>query len=319
MRAFLIVVASVLVSALSPVLAQPYPNKPVRIVVPYPPGGGGDLHARVIAQKLSPLLGQTVLVENKAGASGNIGSDYVAKAAPDGYTLLLATSNNAIAPAFSTKLTYDVLKDFAPITTTQFSQQLLVVRPSLPVKDLRALIAHARANPGKLTFGTAGVGMPLLAVELMKSMAGLDMLAVPYKGDSPALTDLIGERIDVYAGNLGAVTPFYKTGKVRGLAVTSKKRAASLPEVPTIDQAGIPGYDLQSWMGIVAPAGTPGPIVDQLNVALVKVVAMPEVQKQLADQGALAASSTPDEFQQLIKDYVERFTRLVKSAGLKVE
>lgn len=299
--------------------AAAYPDKPVRLVVPYPPGGGGDLHARVIAQKLTPLLGQTVVVENKAGASGNIGSDYVAKSAPDGYTLLLATSNNAIAPAFSTKLTYDVLTDFAPITTTQFSQQLLIVRPSLPVKNLKELIAHAKANPGKLTFGTAGVGMPLLSVELMKSMAGLEMLAVPYKGDSPALTDLIGGRIDLYAGNLGAVTPFYKTGKVRGLAVTSKKRAASLPEVPTMDEAGIPGYDLQSWMGIAAPAGTPRAVIEQLNAALVKVVAMPEVQKQLADQGALAASSTPEEFQQLIKEYVDRFTRLVKSAGLKVE
>ena len=318
MRTLLFLVGA-LVSAATPVLAQQYPNKPVRIVVPYPPGGGGDIHARVIAQKLSPLLGQSVLVENKAGASGNIGSDYVAKAAPDGYTLLLATSNNAIAPAFSTKLTYDILADFAAISTTQASQQLLVVRPSLPVRNLKELVAHAKANPGKLSFGTAGVGMPLLSVELLKSMAGIDMLAVPYKGDSPAITDLMGERIDVYAGNLGAMTSFYKSGKVRGLAVTSKKRAASLPDVPTIDEAGIPGYDLQSWMGISAPAGTPRPIVEQLNAALVKVVAMPDVQKQLADQGAVATSSTPEEFTQLIKDYVERFTRIVKSAGLKAE
>ena len=310
--------AAVLLLALSG-LAHAYPDKPVRIVVPYPPGGGGDLHARVIGQKLSPLLGQPVLIENKAGASGNIGSDYVAKAAADGYTLLLATSNNAIAPAFSTKLTYNILTDFAPISTTQASQQLLIVRPSLPVRSLKELIAHAKANPGKLSFGTAGVGMPLLSVELMKSMAGIDMLAVPYKGDSPALTDLMGERIDVYAGNLGAVTSFYKSGKVRGLAVTSKKRAASLPEVPTMDEAGIPGYDLQSWMGIAAPAGTPRPVIEQLNAALVKVVAMPEVQKQLTDAGATALSSTPQEFAQLIRDYVERFTLIVKSAGLKAE
>ena len=310
--------AAVLLAAFSG-LTYAYPDKPVRIVVPYPPGGGGDLHARVIGQKLSPLLGQPVLIENKAGASGNIGSDYVAKAAADGYTLLLATSNNAIAPAFSTKLTYNILTDFAPISTTQASQQLLIVRPSLPVRSLKELIAHAKANPGKLSFGTAGVGMPLLSVELMKSMAGIDMLAVPYKGDSPALTDLMGERIDVYAGNLGAVTSFYKSGKVRGLAVTSKKRAASLPEVPTMDEAGIPGYDLQSWMGIAAPAGTPRPVIEQLNAALVKVVAMPEVQKQLTDAGATALSSTPQEFAQLIRDYVERFTLIVKSAGLKAE
>ena len=299
--------------------AYAYPDKPVRIIVPYPPGGGGDVHARMVSQKLSPLLGQPVLIENKAGASGNIGSDYVAKADPDGYTLLLATSNNAIAPAFSTKLTYDVLKDFAPISTTQASQQLVVVRPSLPVKNLKELIAHAKANPGKLTFGTAGVGMPLLSMELMKSMAGMEMLAVPYKGDSPALTDLIGGRIDVYAGNLGAVTPFYKSGKVRALAVTSKKRAVAAPEVPTMEEAGIPGYDLQSWMGIAAPAGTPRPIIAQLNAAIVKVVAMPELQEQLERSGAVAMSSTPEEFTQLIKDYVERFTRNVKSAGLKAE
>jgi tripartite-type tricarboxylate transporter receptor subunit TctC len=296
-----------------------YPDKPVRIVVPYPPGGGGDVHARLIGQMLSPLLGQPVIVENKAGASGNIGSDYVAKAAPDGYTLLLATSNNAIAPAFSTKLTYNVLTDFAPITTTQASQQLLVVRPGLPVKSLQELIAHAKANPGKLTYGSSGVGMPLLSLELMKSMAGLDILGVPYKGDAPALTDLMGERIDMYAANLGAVTPFYKSGKVKGLAVTSQKRAESLPDVPTMHEAGIPGYDLQSWMGIAAPAGTPRPIVQQLNAALVKVVQLPEVKKQLANSGAVPMASTPEEFSQLIKDYVERFTRIVKAAGLKAE
>lgn len=319
MRFLLLLLLGALASAPSLALAESYPAKPIRIIVPYPPGGGADLHTRLIAAKLSPLLGQPIVVENRAGASGNIGNDYVAKAAPDGYTLLWTSTNIAIAAAFPNHLTYNVLTDFAPIAETQTSQQLLIVRPSLHADNLKELISYAKANPGKLTYGSAGIGMPLLAMELMKYLAGVDILQVPYKGDSPALTDLIGERIDMYAGNLGAVSPHYKAGRVRALAVSSRKRASALPEVPTMTEAGVPGYDLESWMGFLAPAGTPRPIVETLNAGLVKVVAMPDVQKQMRDSGAEPTTSTPEEFGKVIRAYVESFTRIVKSAGLKVE
>lgn len=300
-------------------VAQVFPSKPVRIIVPYPPGGGADIHTRLMAQKLTTVLGQPVVVENRAGASGNIGSDYVAKSAPDGYTLLKTNTNITIAPAFSTKLTYNVLTDFSPIATTLSSQNLLVVRPSLPVTSVKELVAYAKANPGKLTYGSSGVGTPMLSIELIKMLAGLDIVHVPYKGDAPALTDLIGGQIDMYAANISAVDQHYRSGKLRGLAVTSGKRAASLPEVPTMEQAGIAGYELQSWFGFLAPANTPRQVVDTLNAAFLKVVAMPDVQQQMIASGSTPMPSSPQEFAQIIKDYVEKFSRIVKSAGIKVE
>ncbi len=300
-------------------LAQEYPTKPVHLVVPYPPGGAGDLHARLIGAKLAPLLGQAVVIENRGGASGNIGSDYVAKATPDGHTLLMNTTNMPIGRAFSNKLPFDVLTDLAPITMSLTSQNLLVVRNGLPVKSVMELIAYAKANPGKLSYGSSGVGTPMLTMELMKMMAGVDIVHIPYKGDAPAITDLLGGQIDIYATNILGLEAHHRAGRVRGLAVTSKKRAESLPDLPTIEEAGIPGYELETWFGYFAPGGTPRPIVDRLNAMIVKVIAMPDVHKAMVDTGAVPTTNTPDEFKRRIAADIEKFTRVVKAAGIKLE
>ncbi len=300
-------------------IAQNWPNKPLRMIVPYPPGGATDILGRLISQKLTPMIGQTVVVENKAGASGNLGFDFVAKSAPDGYTLLTGTANMTIAPAFSSKLPFNVLTDFAPISQIVTSQNFLVVRPTLPANNVRELIAYAKANPGKLTYGSSGIGTPLLCIEILKSLAGLNIVHIPYKGDTPALTDLMGGQIDMYCSTIVGEIGFVKAGKLRGLGVTSKKRSETIPEVPTIEEAGVPGYELSSWYGILAPAGTPRAIVDQLNAAIVKIVAMPDVQKVMVDGGSEPQSSTPDEFMARIRSDVAKFAAVVKSAGIKAE
>ena len=299
--------------------AQAYPTRPIRLVVPYPAGGAGDVHARLIGQALSPLLGQPVVVENRAGASGNLGSDHVAKAAPDGHTLLMNTTNLTIAPAFSSKLPFNVLTDLAPVTTSLTSQNLLVVRTSLPVKSIAELVGHARANPGKLSFGSSGIGTPMLTMELLKMLTGTDLVHVPYKGDAPAITDLMGGQIDVYATNILALDALHRAGKVRGLAVTSRKRAVSLPDVPTMDEAGIPGYELETWFGYFAPAQTPRPIIDQLNAALARAIAQPEVQKQMTETGSVPLTMSPEDFRKRIQADMDKFARVVKNAGIKIE
>ncbi|MGE0799762.1 MAG: Bug family tripartite tricarboxylate transporter substrate binding protein [Lautropia sp.] len=306
-------------AAVSAAQAQDFPTKPVHIVVPYPPGGGADIHARVVADKLAGVLGQSVIVENRAGASGNIGAQFVARAAPDGHTLLLAVSNLVINPAVQPNQPVDALKDFTPVAITLTAQNLLLVNPSLPVKTLREFIDYAKANPGKLSYGSTGIGTPLLAMELLKAMAKLDIVQVNYKGDAPALTDLIGGQIQAYAGNIAAVEQQHRSGKLRGLAVTSRQRAESLPDVPTIDEAGVPGYELETWFGFVAPAGTPRPVVDKLNAAINRVIAMPDVRKRMQDSGFRPFTAGADEFGAKMRGDLAKFTELVKSAGIKVE
>jgi tripartite-type tricarboxylate transporter receptor subunit TctC len=302
-----------------PAAAQDYPFKPIRMVVPYPPGGAGDMHVRLVSQKLGAMLGQTVVVENRAGASGNIGAEYVVKSAPDGYTLVFGTTNMAINQAVSAKMPFNVLTDLEPITITLTSQNLLAVRTTMPANNMRELIAYAKANPGKVNFGSSGIGSPWLAVEILKSLAGVEMVHVPYKGDGPAIIDLIGGQIDIYATNISAVDAHHRAGKVRGLAVTSRKRSTSLPDIPTMEEAGVPGYDLEGWFGFLAPAGTPRPIIDKLHAALLKIVAMPDVQKSMLDIGLTPATLTPEEFRQRIQSDVAKFTRVVKSSGIKIE
>jgi len=309
-----------LVSMLTiPAAAQDYPFKSIRMVVPYPPGGAGDMHVRLISQKLGVLLGQTVVVENRSGASGNIGAEYVVKSAPDGYTLVFGTTNMAINQAVSGKMPFNVLTDLEPITITLNSQNLLAVRTTMPANNIKELIAYAKANPGKINFGSSGIGSPWLAVEILKSLAGVEMVHVPYKGDGPAIVDLIGGQIDIYATNISAVDAHHRAGKIRGLAVTSRKRSASLPDIPTMEEAGVPGYELEGWFGFLAPAGTPRPIIEKLHAAMVKIVAMPDVQKSMLDIGLSPATLTPEEFRQRIQSDIAKFTRVVKSSGIKVE
>ncbi len=320
MKKILAVLCATVATLVAPcAAAQSWPTKPLRMIIPYPPGGATDILGRLISAKLGPMIGQTVVVENKAGASGNLGFDFVAKSAPDGYTLLTGTANLTIAPAFSSKLPFNVLTDFSPISQIVSSQNFLVVRPTLPANNVRELIAHAKANPGKLTYGSSGIGTPLLCIEILKSLAGLDIVHVPYKGDTPALTDLMGGQIDMYCSTIVGEIGFVKAGKLRGLGVTSRKRSDTIPDVPTIEEAGVPGYELSSWYGILAAAGTPRPIVDQLNAAIVRIVAMPDVQKVMIDGGSEPQSSTPDEFTARIRSDVAKFAAVVKNAGIKAE
>jgi len=304
--------------ALPAAAQQPYPSKAIHVVVPYPPGGGGDIHGRLIGEKLSGLLGQPVVVENRAGGSGVTGSDYVAKSAPDGYTLLVNTNALAVSHVVA-KPPFNVLTDLAPLSLTMTSQNMLVARPSLPVSSIKELIAYAKANPGKLSYGASGLATPMLSVELLKTIAGINILFVPYKGDAPGITDLLGGQTDMYITNILPLQPHYRAGKMKALAVTSKRRAASLPEVPTMEEAGVPGFEVESWFGFLAPAGTPRPIVERLNAAFVKVVAMPDVQQKIAESGGVPLSSTPEEFLRRIRADVDKFGQIVKSAGIKVE
>ncbi|MEI8267590.1 MAG: tripartite tricarboxylate transporter substrate binding protein [Betaproteobacteria bacterium] len=305
-----------------PVLAaaQDFPSRPLRIVVPYPPGGAGDMHSRLVAQKLSATLGQQVIVENRAGASGNIGSDHVAKSPPDGHTILFATTNLAINHAANAaKVPFNVLTDLLPVSMSLTSQNLIAVRPTLPVRNIAELVAYAKANPGKLSFGSSGVGSPWLGMELLKTMAGINMVHVPYKGDAPAITDLMGGQIDLYATNVSALDAHHRSGKLRGIAVTSRKRSSSLPDIATVDESGVPGYELESWFGFMVPAGTPRPIVDRLNAALVQIIGMPDVQKAMLDVGLTPATSTPEAYAARIRADVDKFTRIITASGIKID
>lgn len=299
--------------------AQTYPARVIHVVVPYPPGGGGDIHGRLISERLSALLGQPVVVENRSGGSGTAGSHYVAKATPDGYTLLVNTNALAVSQVVSSTLPFNALTDFAPISMTMTSQNMLVARPTLPVTNIRELIAYAKANPGKLSYGASGLATPMLSIELLKTMTGINLLFVPYKGDAPGITDLLGGQTDMYVTNILPLQPHYRAGKVRALAVTSRKRAASLPEVPTMEEAGVSGFDVESWFGILAPAGTPRPIIDTLNAAIGKVLGQPDVQQRIADTGGTAHPSTPEAFMRRIQSDVAKFGAIVKTAGIKVE
>ncbi|CAN5789124.1 tripartite tricarboxylate transporter substrate binding protein [soil metagenome] len=300
-------------------LAQGYPSKPIHLVVPYPAGGGGDIHGRLIGERLAILLGQPVIVENKAGASGSTGSDYVAKAAPDGYTLLVNTNALAVSQIVSPNLPFNVTRDFAPLSVTMTSQNMLVARPDLPVHSVKELIAFAKANPGKLTYGSSGLATPMLSMELFKIKAGVDITFVPYKGDAPGINDLLGGHIDLYVTNILPLQPHVKGGKLQALAVTSRKRAASLPEVPTMEEAGVADFDVESWFGFFAPAATPKPIVDTLNAALAKIVAMPDVQQKMAETGGTAQSSSPEAFGSSLQSDVTKFGQIVKTAGIKID
>ena len=318
MKLLSIVASSLIALVATQAFADSYPSQIIHLVVPYPAGGATDIIARQVAAKLGPLLDQTVIVENKSGASGVIGFDYVARATPDGYTLLMGTANLVINVAFG-KAPYDPVKDFAPVSTLVSSQNLLVVRPTLNVKSMAELVAYAKANPGKLTYGSSGIGTPLMTMELLKSLAGIDMRNIPYRGDAPAITDLMGGQIDMYASTVTGLIGYTKDNQLVPLGVTSNKRAASLPNVPTIAEAGVPGYQLTSWYGILAPGRTPPNIVKKLNEMIVKVVAMPDIQRQMIEGGSDPSSSTPEQFESIISSDLEKYTRLVNDLHLKAE
>lgn len=304
----------------STLLAQAWPGKPVRIVVPYPAGGTSDILARTVSVKLSELWSQPVVVENKAGANGNVGAEFVAKSPPDGYTLLLADVGAiAISPSVYT-LGYDPNKDFAPVTMVAYSPHILAVNPNVPVKSVQELIAYAKAQNGKLNYAASSVGSaPHLAGVEFALRTGTQWAYIPYKGGAQAITDVVGGQADVLFNGMLATYPHVKSGKLRILAVSSAKRVAAIPDVPTVAESGVPGFETGSWQGVVAPAGTPAAVVTKVNADLVKVLQDQETREKLAAQGAEVRTQTPDEMRKFIATETARWAKVVKEAGVKIE
>jgi tripartite-type tricarboxylate transporter receptor subunit TctC len=306
----------------SSALAQtpPYPVKPVRFIAGFPAGGPSDIVTRAVAKRMSELMGQPVVVENRSGAGGHIAVEALTKAPPDGYTILLAGSFVTIGPSLHAKLAYDPVRDIAPVGLIARNQYLLVVHPAVPAKSAKELIALAKRRPGQLNYGSSGVGAPPhLATELMLSMARVVAVHVPYKGATPAIADLVGGHIDFYVGGISGLIPQVRSGRLRALAVTGAKRSSELPEVPTIAEAAIPGYDISTWFGVVAPAGTSTDIVARLNATLVKIIGEKDTQSFLIAQGLEPAASTPDELGRIIRDEIPKFSKIVKTAKIKPE
>ena len=308
--------AALLFSVSLSTLAQNYPNRPLRIVMPFPAGTSvNDVLGRALAQRLSEPLGQQVIFDNRSGAAGTIGTEIVAKSPPDGYTLLLAvTGPMTIAPFVYPKLGYDTLRDFTPVALVALAPYIIVVHPSVPAKNLKELIALAKAHPGKLRFASAGTGStPHLCTELFMSMAGINMLHIPYKGGTPAMIDTIAGHTQVSCTSVTNAAPFIKQGKVRGIGVTPLKRSPLLPDLLTLDEQGLKGFDVSQWMGIVAPAKTPQVIVQRLHQDIARVVNSPEYSKFIFQQGAEPALKGPEEFGALIRADLERWGKLVKA------
>jgi tripartite-type tricarboxylate transporter receptor subunit TctC len=301
--------------------AQGFPSRPITIVIPFPPGGISDNSTRVIAQKASAALGQPIVIENRPGAGGQIGADVVKGARPDGHTLYLANiGSHGINQSLYSKLSYDPTKDFEPVTLLFSSPNFLVVPAASPVKSVSELIAYAKTKPGKAAYGSQSIGSGgHLSGEIVKQKNGLDLVHVPYKGSAPVLTDLVAGRIDFLFDPITTSLPFVRDGKLRALAITSDKRSPLAPQVPTMVELGYPGYDVNPWFGLAAPAGTPRAVVDRLSVEFAKAAKDPEVVKRLADQGIDTWSMTPDQFAAFIKSETARWTDVVKASGAKAD
>jgi len=298
-----------------------YPAKPIRLVVTSPPGGSQDFLARLLAQGLAPALGQQVLVDNRTGASGIIGIDFVAKAAPDGYTLLLGAGGPmTIVPALQAKVPFDPVRDFAPVTLVAGGSFALAVHPSVPARSVKALIALAQARPGSLNYASSGTGAsPHIAAELFKSSAQIDIVHVPYKGVGPALTDLVGGQVDLMFADVHLVAPHASSGRLRVLATTGRERSGVMPEMPTMSEAGVPGYAMGNWFGVLAPAATAPDIVGRLNAEIGKVLAGAPLRERFASQGIEPRPSTPEQFGAHIRSELEKWRKLFKAANLRLE
>ena len=316
-----LLVAAVLTIVATTTLAQTWPNKPVRIIVPYPPGGVGDTFTRSLAQQLSERLGQPVLIENKPGASQIIGAELAAKAAPDGYTLFLGSVTSlAINVRSQKKLSYDPVRDFAPVSLCFASPLYLVVNPALPASSVAELIALARAKPGQLTFASVGQGGSLhLAGELFKSMTGVDMTHIPYKGSAPALADVMGGQVSMIFDVGVSALPQVRAGKLRALAITAGRRSEGTPEYPTIAEAGVPGYEASIWFGIVAPAGTPAPVVARLSREIAQIVRTPAIRERFVPLGLDLIGGTPEEFAATMRSEIPKWARVLQDARVEPE
>jgi tripartite-type tricarboxylate transporter receptor subunit TctC len=318
LQAALLVVAALLSSYAG---ALPYPTKPIHFVVPYPAGGPVDAVARLLGQRVSERVKQPIVIENKPGAGGNIGADFVAKAPADGYTILMgAVATHAINPTLYASIPYDAVKDFRPVTQLASTPNVLVVNPGLPVHDLREFIAYAKANPGRLNFGSGSTGSAgHLAGELFKSMAGVDMTHVPYKGAAPAMNDLIGGQIQLMFDNLASSLTQVKAGKIRALAVTTARRTPLAPDLPTIAESGLPGFDINTWFGLFVPAGTPLEVVDVLHDEFNRALADPDIRDKMISIGAEPVGSTPAQFAVYIRSESEKYARIIRASGAKAD
>jgi len=318
MRRIALLLTSMLVAFVGEASAQTWPTRPVRIVVPSPPAGGTDIIARVLAEHFSKAMGQQFFVENRPGAGNMIGIESVARSAPDGYTLLMVPSTLALNSVLYKKVNYDPVRDFAPVTLAATAPNVLVINPQVPAKVLRDFIALAKEKPGSLMYGTPGIGTsPHMSMELFKSMAKVDIQHIPYRGTAPAVTDIISGQIQVMFANALTATPQVDGGKVRALAVSGPKRIASMPDVPPVAEAGVPGYEAMQWYGMVVPAGTPAPIIERLNAAALKALRTAEMKEKLASDGAEPAGSTPAEFAALIKSELEKWAKVAREANIE--
>ena len=302
------------------VLAQSYPNKPIKFVVGFAPGGATDVIGRLMAKKIGDALGQPIIIENRAGGSSNIGAEVVARAVPDGYTFYVCAITSAINVSLFPKLAFDFARDFEPVALFANVPNILVVHPSVPAKTVKELIDYARAQPGKLSYASSGAGTSIhLSGELFKMLAKVDMVHIPYKGSAPAMTDMIGGQVQVMFDNMPSALPHVKAGKLRALAVTSAQRSPSAPEVPTMGEAGVAGFDVQSWFGLVAPKGTPKDIIARLNAESVKALATADIKERFMELGAVPGPMSPEAFGDYIRSEIIRWSEVVKVSGAKVE
>ena len=316
-----LLVAGALLAGSLPAWAQPYPNRPLRIVVPFPPGGGTDIGTRIVAQKLQEAWGQAVIVENKPGAAGIVGTELTAKSAPDGYTFMMGNiGTHAINVSLYKKLAYDPVRDFAPVSMVADLPLLLLVHPSVPANSVKELIVLAKSQPGKLNFSSSGAGGSMhVAAELFKSMTGVDMVHIPYKGGAPAVADLLSGQVALSFSTVLETIQHVKAGKVRALAVTNDHRSIALPDLPTIAEAGLPGYQSISWLALFAPAGTPKDIVNKVSAESVRILKLPDVKERLLAQGAEPIGSTPEQLAATLAADIAKYAKVIRESGYKPE
>ena len=322
MRSFPACCAAFLLAFAAPgmTFAQDYPAKPIRVIVPFPPGGGTDIIARLVTQKITERLNVNFLIDNRPGAGGSLGSEIVARSVPDGYTIGIVSSSHAINPSLYKKLAYDAARDFAAVTLIVSGPGLLVVHPSVPARTVKELIAFARSRPGQVYYASAGNGTPPhLAAELFKSMTGISMVHVPYKGNTQAYADLVSGQLSVSFPTIVSSLPFVRAGRLRGLAVTSARRAAVVPELPSIAEAGVPGYDSATWFGMLAPAGTPAAIVLKLNQEATRAIQLPDTRNRFLEQGLEPVGNKPEEFAAIIANDMAKWAKVVAASGMKID
>jgi tripartite-type tricarboxylate transporter receptor subunit TctC len=312
--------AAVLFGHVPAAAAADYPNRPIRFVVGVPPGGPTDIFARLVGQRLTEVWGQSVVIDNRAGAGQTIGADIVARSAPDGYTLFMCTQTFAVNPSIFKKLPYDSLRDFSPVTLVVRQPLVLFVPPGLPARNLRALIDYAKANPGKLNFGSSGPSSSLrFSGELLKSLAGVSLVHIPYKGTGPALTALATDQVQIVFSGLPAARPFYTTGRIRPLAVAADARLDGMPDLPTTAEAGLPGLTAESWFGVLVPARTPEAIVQKLSGEIASYIRAPAMRERLLNEGAVAIGNTPAEFARLIRTEMEKWAKVVRDNNIRID